>query len=247
MEQSASMPLAPRPGSVRAVDLSSRLRAAIAALGYTQSWVAVRSNVPEETISRIVTGDTKNPQVGTLLKIAPVLGVTVGWLLGERTAPLTSAEATIIARAIEILKTRIDGGSGEAKPNAVAVARAPEARIANAEVWPEILALPEAPVPREAAMRGATVIFRAEGDAMRACGILAGDRLFVRPVDDVRQAIDEIVVCRFAGDWHARRLTIAGDRIHLVSGNEHDAPITVDEKSGDFVLFGIVVARAGEL
>src|SRR5689334_19672855 len=89
------------------VDLSARLRTAIAALGYTQSWVALRANVPEETISRLVTGDTKNPQIGTLMKIAPVLGVTVGWLLGEATAPFTSAEAEVLARAIEILRGRI--------------------------------------------------------------------------------------------------------------------------------------------
>ena len=80
---------------------------------------------------------------------------------------------------------------------------------------------------------------------MRGCGILDGDRLFVRPVRDVRQAIDEIVVCRVAEGLHVRRLSIAGERIELVSENHRYDPILVDES--EFALLGVVVGRAGEL
>ncbi|HEX8173164.1 MAG TPA: S24 family peptidase [Thermoanaerobaculia bacterium] len=228
------------------MDLAARLRTAIDALGQTQSWVAARSEVPEETISRIVTRETKNPQVGTLMKLAPVLGVTVGWLLGEKTAPLSDAESRAIAAALEIIRTRLGGGSIDARraPNAVPLARAGGARTANAS-WPELSDVAEDEIPREYATRGAKWIFRADGDSMTGCGIIAGDRLYVREIHDLRQAIGDVVICRLAGATFSKRLIIAGSRVQLASANERYEPIAVDEKHDAFDVFGIVVGRAG--
>jgi SOS-response transcriptional repressor LexA len=194
-------------------------------MGLTQSAAAKRANVPEETLSRIITGETKDPRIMTVVKLAAELNVTVGWLLGENTAPLTNAEAEVLARAMEIIEGRMRRRSFDVQSNAEA--------------------LPRATVPREYAVRGATVVFRARGDSMRESGIVDGDRLFVRPVRDVRQAIDEIVVCRVAGDLHVRRLTIVHGRVHLVTGNNRYEPIVADEKS--FAVVGSVIGRAGEL
>src|SRR6185436_1458487 len=99
------------------MDLATRLRQAIDATGETQSRLAARADLPEETISRIVTGQSRNPQVGTLMKIAPVVGVTVGWLLGERGAAVSAGEAQTIAAAIEILR-RLSGTASPTGPNA---------------------------------------------------------------------------------------------------------------------------------
>jgi SOS-response transcriptional repressor LexA len=207
------------------MDLSNRLRSAIVAMGLTQSAIAARARVPEDTLSRIITGETKDPRITTLVKLASVLNVTVGWLLGENTAPLTNAESEVLARAMEILEGRIRGRRFDVQPNAVAITRTA--------------------VPRGYAVRGATLVFQAQGDSMRESGIVDGDRLFVRPIRDVRQAIDEIVVCRVAGDLHVRRLTIVHGRVHLVTDNSRYEPIVVDEK--EFTLVGTVVGRAGEL
>jgi transcriptional regulator with XRE-family HTH domain len=64
-------------------DIAARLAEAIEATGKTQAWVSVRSGVREETISHILTGTMKRPPIATLMRLAPVLEVSVGWLLGE--------------------------------------------------------------------------------------------------------------------------------------------------------------------
>jgi transcriptional regulator with XRE-family HTH domain len=227
------------------MDLAARLRSAIEAIGQTQSWVAARSNVPEETISRIVTRETKNPQVGTLMKLAPVLGVTVGWLLGEKNAAFSDDEARTLARAIDILRGRLQGTAIDPRerPNALAVAKT---RGADRD-WEELASLPVADIPRDFAMRGAKWVVRARGDSMSGRGIRDGDLLYVRPVADVRHAIGEIVVGLVAGALFAKRLEIAADRIKLVSENERYEPMLVDEISDEFALLGIVVGRAGEV
>lgn len=203
--------------------LAGRLRSAIVAMGLTQQAAAKRANVPEETLSRIVTGETKDPRIMTVVKLAAALNVTVGWLLGEKTAPFTNAESEALARAFEILEGRIRGRLLDLQPNAVAIAHTA--------------------VPRGYAARGAKLVYQAQGDSMRESGIVDGDRLFVRPVSDVRQAIDEIVVCRVGGELHVRRLAMMHARVHLITGNSRCAPIVVDES--EFALVGTVVGRAG--
>ena len=209
------------------MDLATRLSQAIDATGEKQSWVAARANVPEETISRIVTGQSQNPQIGTLMKIAPVVGVTVGWLLGERGAAVSAAEAETIAATIEILR-RLTGTIDEPEPNAIPIGRG------------------EHSIPGEFASRGARRVFRATGESMLRSGIRDGDRLYVRDVHDVRQAIGHLAVCRIGGGVYAKRLDIVGDRITLVSDNDAVEALIVRDES-EFELLGIVVGRAGEL
>jgi SOS-response transcriptional repressor LexA len=209
------------------MDLATRLRQAIDATGEKQSWVAARANVPEETISRIVTGQSQNPQVGTLLKIAPVVGVTVGWLLGERGAAVSASEAQTIAAAIDILR-RLSGTVAEPGPNAAPIGRG------------------EHTIPTEFASRGARWVFRASGESMLRAGIREGDRLYVREVRDVRQAIGHIAVCRIGGGVYAKRLDIIGDRITLVSETDTVEPLIVRDES-EFALLGIVVGRSGDV
>jgi len=209
------------------MDLATRLRLAIDATGEKQSWVAARANVPEETISRIVTGQSRNPQVGTLMKIAPVVGVTVGWLLGERGAAVSGSEAKTIAATIEILR-RLTATAGEPDTNAMPVGRG------------------EHHIPAEFASRGARWVFRATGDSMIGAGIRDGDRLFVREVRDVRQAIGHVAVCRVGGGVYAKRLDMARDRIMLVSEHDGVEPLIVRDES-EFALLGIVVGRSGEV
>lgn len=230
------------------MDLATRLRQAIDATGQTQSWVAAHASLPEETISRIVTRQSRNPQVGTLMKLAPVLGVTVGWLLDERSAPVTASEAKTIATTIEIMR-RLSGTSAEAGPNAEPIGHAGSrsSRQSAMEIWPEVSGLPHYDIPAEFTSRGAKWVFRASGDSMSGCGILDGDRLYVREVHDVRRAIGDVVVCRLAGAIHARRLAITAGRLKLVSENDRYKPIAVHDEAGEFALFGIVVGRSGDV
>lgn len=236
------------------MDLATRLRTAIDALGQTQSWVAARANLPEETISRIVTRNSKNPQVGTLLKLAPVLGVTVGWLVGEKSAPLTEFESRTLAEAIQILRSRLSGNALDPRsaPNAVPVAKSPAATRQQKhggalENWPDLLTLPVREIPSEYAARGATWICRAVGDSMIGSGILSGDRLYVRAVDDLRQAIGDIAVCRVSGTLFVKRLEIAENQIWLASANDAYETMRIDETADDFAVLGVVIGRQGDL
>jgi transcriptional regulator with XRE-family HTH domain len=83
------------------------MKRALTVLGRSQSWLAEQSSLPEETISRIATRSSRNPQIQTVQKIASGLGVSVGWLLGERTAPLTDAEVQVLQDAVDVLESRI--------------------------------------------------------------------------------------------------------------------------------------------
>lgn len=212
------------------MDLASRMRAAIDATGRTQASIAAQSEVPEETISRIVTGETKNPHLVTLTRLAATLNVSVGWLLGERMAPFTDTEARVLASAMEILRYRIGGATVDARelPNVAALDRRHE-------------------VPREYAVRGAKLVFRALGDSMRELGIADRDRLFVREVRDLRRAIDHVVVCRVSSAMFVKRLAVEGGRILLLSANDRYDPIVIDDKVDDFAVVGIVIGKTGDV
>ena len=82
-----------------------RLRQAVRESGKSQSRIACDAGIPEETLSRIVTGDTANPTIGTIVKIAGGLGVTVGWLLGERGYALSPDQRNRLRQAGEIIET----------------------------------------------------------------------------------------------------------------------------------------------
>jgi transcriptional regulator with XRE-family HTH domain len=65
-------------------DYGDRLAAAVRAAGVKQERLAELAGVSQETISRIVTGDTAEPKTGTWSKIASVLGLTGDELLAGR-------------------------------------------------------------------------------------------------------------------------------------------------------------------
>lgn len=82
----------------------------------------------------------------------------------------------------------------------------------------------DAEIPPALAARGASLVYEASGDSMVHAGIADGDLLFVRPVDDPREAAGRIVVCR-AGESESVR----------VFAPDHDG----------VELIGIVLGRAG--
>jgi DNA-binding phage protein len=61
-----------------------RLRQAVRASRMRQCEIAVRAGLPEETVSRVLTGQSMNPQLETIVCIAHAIGCTLGWLLDER-------------------------------------------------------------------------------------------------------------------------------------------------------------------
>jgi transcriptional regulator with XRE-family HTH domain len=57
------------------------LDAAMKAAGETQYSLSIRSNVPQPTIQRILSGETADPRVSTMVKLASALGCDVSTLM----------------------------------------------------------------------------------------------------------------------------------------------------------------------
>lgn len=73
--------------------------------GFSHNELARRSGVPQPTITRIVNGS--EPEIATLKKLAPALGVDVSLFLEHREAFL--AEASVITRVVPIVGTTATG------------------------------------------------------------------------------------------------------------------------------------------
>lgn len=80
LPRSAPVSVVARPG----LRWLERLRLAIRKSGKTQAEIARRAGLPEETVSRVVRGDSVNPQLETIVCIMHAIGGTAGWLLEER-------------------------------------------------------------------------------------------------------------------------------------------------------------------
>lgn len=83
--------------------VGERLREAILHRGVSGLWLAERAGVSASLISRVLNGHD-SPRLETLQAIAPVLNVTVAWLIGEPTAQLAPHEVRIIREALRILR-----------------------------------------------------------------------------------------------------------------------------------------------
>jgi SOS-response transcriptional repressor LexA len=241
------------------MEISARLQQRLEERGLTQTRVAELAGVPDETVSRIVSGKTKNPRVFTLSKIARVLGVTVGWILGERGFEFSPEQRAELRRFVtwgdELLKATQPDDTQLQPSNASAVSlgrrspqRAPKrgrATPVSATDWRESFGDRredrEVDIPEQFSDRGATLVFRAEGESMLGEHIADGDLLYVREEPDPKRARGRIVVCVVGGSPYVKRLDLAGTTIRLVSSNERFAPMVFDEGDVDWSLVGIVV------
>lgn len=240
-------------------DLARRLQELLDERRLTQTRVAELAGLPNETVNRIVRGTTKNPGVYTMLKIARALGVTLGWLVGEKGFEFSPERRSELRRIIsfleELLKDTQPDDPDLQPPNASAVAlgrkpphRAPRrgrATPASATDWRESFGdrreEREVDIPQQFADRGAGLVFRAEGESMIGEHIADGDLLYVREEADPRVARGRIVVCVVSGSPYVKRLELTAGKIRLVSANERFAPMVFDEDNVDWALVGIVV------
>ena len=240
-------------------DLATRLRELLDERRLTQARVAELAGLPGETVNRIVLGTTRNPGVYTMLKIARALGVTLGWLVGEKGFEFSPERRGELRRVIsfleDILKDTQPDDRDLQPPNASAVTlgRKPPRRAqrrgrptpVSATDWRESFGdrreEREVDIPEQFADRGATLVFRAEGESMIGEHIADGDLLYVREEPDPRLARGRIVVCVVSGSPYVKRLELTGGRIRLVSANERFPPMVFDEDNVEWSLVGVVV------
>lgn len=237
----------------------SRLRDLLDERRLTYSQLAELAGLTDETVGRIMRGTTKNPGVDTLSKIAAGLGITVGWILGEKGFEFSPNDRVELRRFMEwgeaILKatqpertdlqpSNVSGVVLGRKPP-IRAPRRGRATPVSATDWRESFGNrteeKEVAIPEQFADRGATLVFRAEGESMLGEHIVHGDLLYVREEPDPRNARGRIVVCVVSGSPYVKRLEFAARKIRLVSANERFAPMVFDEDSVDWSLVGIVV------
>ncbi|HYH09062.1 MAG TPA: LexA family transcriptional regulator [Thermoanaerobaculia bacterium] len=248
------------------MEIGDRLRDVIEKRGLVQSRVAELAGVPDETLSRIVTGVTKNPGVLTVRKIASALDLTVGWLLGEKGYEFNGDDRNDMRRFVDLFERILVATQPERKDrppsNASAITigprkpphRAPKqgkATSASASDWRESFGdrsdEREVEIPHQYAERGANLVFRADGDSMIGDLIADGDYLYVREEADPRLAQRRIVICLVDGSPYVKRLDTIGNRIRLLSSNERHPPMVFDEQTTPWNLIGVVVGSSHDI
>lgn len=173
----------------------SRLRDLMDERRLTYSQVAELSGVADETVGRIMRGDTGDPGIVTVAKIANGLGVTVGWILGEKGFEFSSHDRLELRRLVDWGEAILKATQPEKKDlqpsnvSAVALGRKPPHRAprrgrampVSATDWRESfgdrLEEREVDIPQQFADRGARHVFRAEGESMIGEHIADGDLL----------------------------------------------------------------------
>lgn len=241
------------------MDFAARLRDVAAKRGYRQNQLSAISGIAEKTVSRILTGETTNPQIETLRALAGALDVTVGWLLEEKGYELSPDDRGELQRLVTWGTAVLEATRPEKPPSQasnaspVLLSRKPATRApkrgkvspASATRWREFFGDrfedEDVEIPERFARGGADLVFRAEGESMEGEFIAHGDLLYVREESDPRVARGKIVVCVVDGSPYVKRLDFAGDRIRLISANERFPPMVLDEQSVDWSLVGVVV------
>ena len=241
------------------MSIAARLRDLIDERRLTQSEVAELADLPEETVGRIVRGDTANPSLNTLTKLAQGLEVTVGWLLAEKGFEFSTEHRRELRRIVRWGEEVLKATEPERTPlqasnvSAVAIGRKPPHRAprkgrpvsVSATDWRESFddwrEERDVEIPQQFADRGATLVFRAEGESMTGEYIADGDLLYVVEEADARHARGRIIVCVVDGSRYVKRLDFAEPKIRLVSANERFSPMVFDENAVDWKLVGIVV------
>lgn len=81
----------------------ARLRLAVERDGRKHSAIARQANIAPETLSRILTGESKRPQFATIVRIAHAAGETIGWVLKESGFEFSAVERARLLDAAEIV------------------------------------------------------------------------------------------------------------------------------------------------
>jgi SOS-response transcriptional repressor LexA len=216
------------------------------------------AGLPEETVSRIMTGVTEDPRLFTVKRIADALDVTVGWLLDEKGYVFSGEDRDELRRLVtwgeKILRATQPDKGVMLEPNvlpvslnrnrAARVARGRSVAAAAAGSWRESFGPGidrDVEIPQRFVARGANLVFRAEGASMEGELISDGDHLYVREESDARLARGKIVVCVVDGSPYVKRLELSGGRIRLLSAKDGFPPMVFDERAVEWSLVGVVV------
>lgn len=93
------------------MDYLNKLRELKKEKGLTNEDIAELADVPENTVARIMSGGTQNPQFETVVRIAIALGGSVDQILGlapETPEPLPTRVENVVSNYADLLKSKDD-------------------------------------------------------------------------------------------------------------------------------------------
>lgn len=252
--QAEQYPIEPRfaGGTVGAMTLGERLRAAIDAKNKSHAWVAEEVGITRASLSSILTGKTADPSFFTVLAIARVIGEPLSAIVDD---PLIYWRADELERLREsgewIVERTARRGAGtpltippRRKMRSGRQAVLPAVATPDAVIYADAFELPRRRIPARHARAGADAVFSVRGESMTGEKIHPGDLLYVRRTANVADAIGRIVVCTVDGVPVVKRLRTRGRKVVLESASEGVEPWVIDESSARFRLIGVVIATA---
>lgn len=194
-------------------NLAERLQLAIKERGKSQQWLANCIGVSQQSIGKILKGDTLNPKY--ILEIAKALDVQVEWLKnGEGEKPdfatfsenLIAYEEETTNLRVEVLDIYASAGNGSfVMGDLTSYTQAVE--FENAYF---------AQVFQRASAKGLSII-NVDGDSMEPT-IGNGDLLFVDTTKSAYQG-DGVYVFSYGENLYVKRLQFAGDVLLVISDN----------------------------
>ncbi|MGA8809159.1 MAG: LexA family transcriptional regulator [Thermoanaerobaculia bacterium] len=240
-------------GTVGAMTLGDRIRAAIEAKHLSQAWVAEEVGMTPAALSNIVTGVTRDPSFFTVLAIARVIKEPLSAIVDDPRIFWTNEELARLRDTGEWLvkrvKTEHAGTALEVPPRRKGrpgpkLIRGSVAATSGGEIYPDAFELPNRRIPKRYKQLHADAVFSVQGESMTGESIFPGDLLYVHRTRDTAAAIGRIVVCSVDNMIVVKRLTTRGRKLVLQSAHDGHKPMTVDEDSSRFRLTGIVVGTS---
>ncbi|HYI07499.1 MAG TPA: S24 family peptidase [Thermoanaerobaculia bacterium] len=239
-------------GTVGAMTLGERLRAAIDAKGKSHAWVAEEVGITPASLSAILTGKTADPSFFTVLAIARAieeplsaivddplvfwnaeelgrLGDIGGWLVERTTRERAGQPLGIPPRKkFQTLRTKVH----------------PVAATSGGVLDPDAFELSSRRIPPKYARMRANAVFSVSSESMTGEGIFPGDLLYVHRTPETGDALGRIVVCTLDEMILVKRIRTRGRKLVLESANPAHEPMVFDENSSRFRLIGIVVGTS---
>jgi SOS-response transcriptional repressor LexA len=239
-------------GTVGAMKLADRLRAAIDAKNISHAWVAEEVGMTPGALSNILTGMTNDPSFFTVLAIARAIKEPLSAIVDDPNIFWTNEELGRLRDTGEwLVKRTMPEHAGtmleipaRKKGRSKRPAVHPVAASADVVLYPDAFELPKGRIPARYKNLRADAVFSVEGESMTGDNIHPRDLLYVHRTRATAQAIGRIVVCTVDDMILVKRLRTRGRKLILESAHPGHKPMTVDEESSRFRLIGIVVGTS---
>lgn len=239
-------------GTVGAMNLGERLRAAINAKKISQAWVAEEVGITPASLSAILTGKTTNPSFFTVLAIARAIKEPLSAIVDD---PLKFWSADELERLGVFGAYLVERTTREHAGTALEIPPRKKFRPATTQVqpvaateggvlYPDAFELPRKRIPAKYTRKHVNVVFSVSGESMTGENIFPGDLLYVHRTAETDDAVGRIVVCAVDDMVLVKRLRTRGRNLVLESAHPAHKPMVIDENSSRFRLIGIVVGTS---